>query len=66
MQNRTPTTPNDSDNQTEPTIRYLFGIFWYSIGEKVAEENEIKQHLPPEEVRRLYKKEKDKKRPYAF
>ena len=62
MQNRTPMTSSGSDNQTKPTAGYLFRIFSIVLARKLPKKIEIKQHLPPEEVRRLYKKEKDKKK----
>lgn len=62
MLNRTPTTPNGSDNQTKLTIGYLFRIFSIVLARRLPRRIEIKQHLPPEEVRRLYKKEKDRKK----
>ena len=55
-------TASDSNNQTHLTNRHLFGIFRYILVRQLPKKIQIKQHLPPEEVRKLYKKEKDKKK----
>ena len=55
-------TSNDPSNQTQPTTKYLFGIYSIVPVRPLPKKIQIKQHLPPEEIRRLYKKEKDKKK----
>jgi len=62
MQNRARLTSNDPSNQTRPTAGYLFRIYSIVLVRPLPKKIQIKQHLPPEEIRRLYKKEKDKKK----
>ena len=62
MQNRAPMASSVLSDQTTPTTRYLLGIFSVLLVMKTPKKIQIKQHLPPEEIIKLYKKEKNKKK----